>query len=69
MLILSHGRHLGFEIKFSEAPRVTPSMHTALSDLQLDHLWVIYPGERAYAVHEKITAWPLSQLEALSGII
>jgi hypothetical protein len=37
------------EPKFQDAPRVTPSMRIALSDLRLDHLTVLYPGNRTYA--------------------
>ena len=27
---------------------MTRSMHVALSDLSLDHLWVVYPGPSRY---------------------
>ena len=38
-------------------------MHSALADLDLRHLWVIYPGTTRYPAHEKITCcrWPTSQ--------
>jgi len=56
------GRRYGVVIKFSEAPRITASMRIALDDLQLDHLWVIYPGGQSYPVHEKITVVPLQYM-------
>jgi hypothetical protein len=37
-------------------------MRIALDDLQLDHLWVIYPGGYSYPVHEKITVVPLQNM-------
>jgi uncharacterized protein len=40
-------------------------MHLALRELELEHLWVIYPGDQSYAVEEKITVWPLQQILAL----
>ena len=42
-------------------------MHTALSDLSLDHLWVVYPGAVRYQAHEKITVLPLIEIDRLPG--
>jgi predicted AAA+ superfamily ATPase len=56
LLIFKEGRRLGFEFKFSDAPKTTKSMHQALEDLKLDHLYVIYPGERSFPLKENITA-------------
>jgi predicted AAA+ superfamily ATPase len=60
------GRKFGIEFKFSEAPKVTKSMHTALEVLKLNHLWLIYPGQHAYPVDEKISALPLKDIGSLS---
>ena len=62
LLLLKNGRRFGLECKRVDAPRLTPSMQIALEDLQLDRLVVIYPGERAYPLAEKVTALPLSSL-------
>lgn len=62
LLLLSGGRRLGVEAKRADAPRATPSMRIALEDLRLDHLTVIYPGERAYELDERISVVPLSAL-------
>ena len=59
------GKRFGFEIKFSEAPPVTASMRSSLSELSLDHLWIVYPGNVAYPVEKNITTLPLSHLESL----
>ena len=59
LFFLHRGRRYGVEVKFNEAPAVTKSMRVALDDLRLDHLWIVYPGETSYPVHERITAWPL----------
>jgi hypothetical protein len=37
-------------------------MKSALVDLELEHLWVIYPGDRQYPIAEKVTVLPLAQL-------
>jgi uncharacterized protein len=64
-----NARRHGVEVKFSEAPSVTRSMRTAVEDLSLDHLWLIYPGERAYPVDDRITAWPLREVPALPAAL
>ena len=56
LLIVKDGKRIGYECKYSDAPKVTPSMRIALVDLRLDHLYVIYPGTITYPLAEKITA-------------
>lgn len=65
LLFFANGKRYGIEVKFSEAPEVTRSMHIALQDLGLEHLWVIYPGEQSYPVHERITVWSLQKISDL----
>ncbi|OGR28138.1 MAG: hypothetical protein A2X79_00060 [Desulfuromonadaceae bacterium GWB2_53_15] len=69
LLFFSGGQRFGIECKFSEAPKVTKSMHSALGDLDLRHLWVIYPGTNRYPAHEKITMLPLADIAALPAEI
>ncbi|MES9881374.1 MAG: ATP-binding protein [Sedimenticola sp.] len=59
LLIFDQGKRIGVEFKFSEAPKITRSMHTAVEDLSLDQLWVVYPGKEAYPVTKEITVRPL----------
>ena len=63
LFFLHRGKRYGIEAKFSEAPKVTKSMNTALDSLSLDHLWVIYPGEKPFPVADKISVWPLRDIE------
>ena len=65
LVFLHQGKKYGVEVKFNEAPKITPSMRTALSDLELEHLWVIYPGEHTYPVDERISVWPLKEIARL----
>jgi uncharacterized protein len=69
LFFLHQGRRYGVEYKFNEAPKITKSMHTALDTLNLAHLWLIYPGQHRYPVHEKISAWPLRDLGAIRAEI
>lgn len=50
-------------IKFADAPRLTKSIHAALHDLQLAHLWVIYPGREPYRLAENVTVMPLATMQ------
>ena len=61
LLITRGGRRYGFEFKFADAPGTTKSMHAVMEDLRLEHLWIVYPGERAYKLTEKISTLPLAQ--------
>ena len=65
LFLLHHGRRYGVEIKFSEAPKVGRSQHTAVDSLNLDRLWIVYPGQQAYPVDDKIMVWPLKELTRL----
>lgn len=62
LLLLKDGRRIGVECKRVDAPRLTPSMHIAIEDLNLDHLFVIYPGPLAYPLAERISTLPLARL-------
>ena len=64
-MLLRRGRHWGFEFKYTDAPRTTRSMHIAVADLNLEHLWVIYPGSLEFPLGERITALPLSSVREL----
>ena len=69
LLIFKHGKRIGFEFKYADAPKITKSMHIALQDLKLDHLFVIYPGTMTFPMHEKITAYHLGSLHNLDSLI
>jgi predicted AAA+ superfamily ATPase len=67
LFFFHRGQRYGIEVKFNEAPSITQSMHISLSDLQLDHLWIIYPGESSYPVHENITVCSIASITNLLG--
>ena len=62
LLLFHRGRRLGFEFKCADAPRMTKSMHIALQDLDLHQLYVVYPGEQSYPLHEDVLVIPLTQI-------
>jgi hypothetical protein len=62
-LVLRRGnRLLGVECKRRDAPRVTASMRIAIEDLGLERLAVVYPGEKRYAMADRLEAVPLTSL-------
>jgi predicted AAA+ superfamily ATPase len=65
LLLEAKGRLWGVEFKYADAPRLTPSMRSALTDLALEKLWVIHPGPEAYPLSEKVGVIGLPQLPAL----
>lgn len=64
LLTFIGGRRIGFEIKASDAPKVTKSMRIALADLALDQLFVVYPGRDEFPMDDRVHALGL---EALSS--
>ena len=65
LLLLRHGRRWGFEFKCTDAPRTTKSMHVVVDDLGLEHLWVVYPGDREYPLADAVTALPLKKIRSM----
>jgi predicted AAA+ superfamily ATPase len=62
LLLFTRGRRLGVEVKRADAPTLTPSMRIALADLRLDHITVLYPGTRRYALADRVSVVPLAVL-------
>src|SRR5208283_713656 len=62
LLLFKKGRRIGVECKRMDAPSLTPSMRIALSDLKLDHLYVAYPGTKAYTLAKNVDVVPLAKL-------
>jgi len=56
------GRNWAIEYKYGSTPKLTPSMKSAVKDLTLEHLWVIYPGERMYSLSDRISTLPLTSI-------
>ena len=67
LLIVRGRQQLAFEFKYSSAPKVTRSMHSALDDLALDHLTVVCPGTSSYPLASRITVTNLEDLAARHG--
>ena len=66
LLIIKNGKKWGFEFKTNDAPTSTLSMRSALKDLKLEHLWIVYPGTESYALDKKIDCIQVGDLPNLS---
>jgi predicted AAA+ superfamily ATPase len=67
LLVTLKGKRYGFEFKLSDAPGSTRSMHTAIETLNLETLFVIYPGTATYPLAPRIHAASLTALPTLLG--
>lgn len=68
-LILRRGDTLyGIECKRGDAPRLTASMRSALQDLGLKRIAVIYPGGKRYPLSGQVEAVPLRDLANPGGL-
>ena len=54
LLIIKDGKRLGFEFKYSAAPKVSKSMKIAQDNLKLNSLQVVYPGNIDYPLDKGI---------------
>lgn len=65
LFYLRHGKNCGIEFKYADAPVITKSMRKSVDLLELDRLWVVYPGSQSYELDEKIRVIPLEKVAEL----
>lgn len=63
LLVVRGQRRYGFEFKYTVAPSVTKSMHSAREDLHLERLDVVHAGEGVFPMREGIRAVALRSLQ------
>ncbi|MCX8070260.1 MAG: DUF4143 domain-containing protein [Thermodesulfovibrionales bacterium] len=62
-LFIVRGRNrIGFEVKLTSSPKVTPSMRIAIENLKLKQLFVIHAGDKTFHLDKKIRAVALQHL-------
>jgi predicted AAA+ superfamily ATPase len=62
LLIVRGNDRYGFEIKRTTTPKISPSMRTALSDLNLKSIDVIHAGDHTFQLSNKIRAIALTKI-------
>jgi uncharacterized protein len=60
LLVFINGRRIGF--KYADAPGITKSLAIARNDLQLEHVFILHPGNRSYPLDSWIDAVALREL-------
>ncbi|MDE2679701.1 MAG: ATP-binding protein [Gemmatimonadota bacterium] len=68
LLVFEGSRRIGLEFKRTSAPRMTRSMHSALGDLKLDRIFVLFPGDTRFRLHERVDAVGLT-LACTDGLL
>lgn len=58
-------KNFGIEIKYAGAPKMNASIRSALQNLDLEHLWVIYPGDEIYKIDFKVTVLPITKIKTI----
>ena len=67
LLLVRNGKLHGFEVKYTDHPRVTASHRLALACLGLDRLEIICPGDASYPLDERIHVTGLDRVGQLFG--
>ena len=69
LVLRKNGQMVGVECKRTDAPRMTPSIRTALLDLNLDRVIVVYPGNKRFSLSEQVEAVPLKDFASDKPLI
>ena len=54
LIYFENGRMNGVEVKYTDSPKITVSMKTAMKDLDLKRIDILYPGKKAFKLDSKI---------------
>jgi predicted AAA+ superfamily ATPase len=53
---------VGVEVKRTDRPKLSPSMRTALHDLELDRILVVHAGDQRFDLAERVSAVPAGEI-------
>lgn len=54
LLIVKYGKKHAFEFKYTDSPKATKSMYTAINDLELEKIIIVVPGNNKFFLEENI---------------
>jgi predicted AAA+ superfamily ATPase len=69
LVLHKNGKMFGVECKRVDAPKLTPSMRIALSDLSLERIIVIYPGVKRYSLAGRVEALPVDEVVSQGNLL
>jgi len=61
-------RPIGVEVKYSSAPKPSKGFWQALDDLDIERVFVIYPGKDSYPLDRRLTVWPAAGIPKVVGL-
>jgi uncharacterized protein len=62
VVMTTGSRRVGFEIKFSSAPKPTKGFWQAVQDLEIEHAYVVAPVERRYPLADNVDVIPVAEV-------
>ena len=62
LVVTAGRRRIGFEAKFSTAPKPTRGFWQALDDLGIKHAWVVAPVDNGYRLDERVEVIPVHEI-------
>jgi predicted AAA+ superfamily ATPase len=62
LLVVRGRERIGFEIKRTDSPKMTPSMRVALDDLKLRRLYVVHAGRHNFDIDREVRCIAASSL-------
>jgi len=65
VVMIAGQRRLGFEVKFSSAPKVGKGFWQSIEDLGLDRAYVVAPVERRYPLADRVDVIPVADIPAV----
>ena len=57
-----HGKMWGVEVKYGDVPKITKSLEVVMEEMDLAHIWIVYPGSKKYKIHERVTCLPVTEI-------
>ena len=69
LFFIKNGKNWGVEIKYQDSPKKTKSLHACITDLELEHLWIIYPGDKDYVLDSNISVNSIKNIHQIRQII
>ena len=62
LLTYKYGKKRGYEFKYQDAPGMTKSLYSVLDSLNLEKIYIIYPGAKNYRIHENVEVVAIENL-------
>lgn len=62
LLVQRRTRRLGFEMKLTDAPRITPSVRATLATLDLERIDIVHAGAHTFALDDRVRALSLQRV-------